>query len=113
MAGLEERTRYDPTEAEPRVVERWLASGLFHPEPAGTAEENFSIAVPPPNVTGALHIGHALNGSVQDTLIRFHRVKMSSIVRPSACPMWSEPVTFGGGMTQENGAFGAAASAWK
>ena len=37
---LQARTRWDPAEAEPRIVERWLASGLFHPEPAGTAEEN-------------------------------------------------------------------------
>src|SRR4051812_50022385 len=53
---------------------RWLDSGIFHPEPEGTAAENYSIAVPPPNVTGALHMGHALNGSVQDTLMRFHRM---------------------------------------
>src|SRR3954453_2518484 len=53
---------------------RWLESGIFFPDPDGTAEENFSIAVPPPNVTGALHMGHALNGSVQDTLIRYNRM---------------------------------------
>src|SRR4051794_41967538 len=46
----------------------------MHPEPAGSAAENYSIAIPPPNVTGALHMGHALNGSVQDTLIRYHRM---------------------------------------
>jgi hypothetical protein len=45
--------------------------------------------------------------------MRFQRVKMSCTVLPSACPMCSEPVTFGGGMTIENGALGAAASAWK
>ena len=45
--------------------------------------------------------------------MRRQRVKMSSIVSPSACPMCSDPVTFGGGMTMANGAFGAAASAWK
>ena len=68
-------TRYEPTDVEPRIRERWLADeALYHPEPEGTAEENFSIAIPPPNVTGALHMGHALNGSVQDTLIRFHRM---------------------------------------
>ena len=73
MSSLKDRKRFEPSEVEPRIVERWLDSGLFHPEPEGTAEENFSIAIPPPNVTGALHMGHALNGSVQDTLIRFHR----------------------------------------
>ncbi len=74
MTGLEGRTRYDPAEAEPRIVERWLASGLFHPEPAGTPAETYSIAVPPPNVTGALHMGHALNGSIQDVLARWARM---------------------------------------
>ncbi len=67
-------TRYDPGEAEPRILAAWLGSGLFHPEPAGSPAENYSIAIPPPNVTGALHMGHALNGSVQDTLIRYHRM---------------------------------------
>ena len=74
MSDLQERTRWEPAEAEARIFARWLESGLFHPEPAGTADENFSIAVPPPNVTGALHMGHALNGSVQDCLIRYHRM---------------------------------------
>jgi valyl-tRNA synthetase len=74
LQDLETRTRYEPGEAEPRVRDRWLESGIFHPEPEGTAAENFSIAVPPPNVTGALHMGHALNGSVQDTLARYHRM---------------------------------------
>src|SRR4051794_29534472 len=55
-------------------MRRWLESGLLHPPAEGTPEENFSIAIPPPNVTGALHMGHALNGSVQDTLVRFHRM---------------------------------------
>jgi valyl-tRNA synthetase len=75
MSGLDERTRWEPAEAERAIFERWLASGLFAPEPAGTAEENYSIAIPPPNVTGALHMGHALNGSVQDCLIRYNRMR--------------------------------------
>jgi valyl-tRNA synthetase len=72
---LESRTRYDPAEVEPRIVDRWLESGLFHPEAAGDASENYSIAIPLPNVTGALHMGHALNGSVQDVLIRLARMR--------------------------------------
>jgi valyl-tRNA synthetase len=74
-SDLETRTRYEPAEAEPRVFERWEQSGLFHPEPAGSPEENYSIAIPPPNVTGALHMGHALNGSIQDALIRHARMQ--------------------------------------
>jgi valyl-tRNA synthetase len=70
-----ERRRYEPAEAEPRVFARWLESGLFSAEPEGTAAANYSIAIPPPNVTGVLHMGHALNGSIQDTLIRYHRMK--------------------------------------
>jgi len=73
-AGLEDRRRFEPAEVEARVTERWLSSGLFHPEPEGDAHENYSIAIPPPNVTGTLHMGHALNGSVQDTLVRFQRM---------------------------------------
>jgi valyl-tRNA synthetase len=71
---LQSKTRFDPREVEPRILERWLASGLFHPEPEGTPAENYSIAIPPPNVTGSLHMGHALNGTIQDTLIRYNRM---------------------------------------
>jgi valyl-tRNA synthetase len=72
--SLQDRQRFDPTEVEPRITEAWLSSGLVHPDPEGSAEENYSIAIPPPNVTGALHMGHALNGSIQDTLTRWHRM---------------------------------------
>jgi valyl-tRNA synthetase len=72
---LESKTRYDPSEVEPRIVERWLASGLFHPAPEGSAEENYSIAIPPPNVTGSLHMGHAYQDAVMDALIRLHRMR--------------------------------------
>ena len=74
-SDLESRTRYEPAEVEPRIVGRWLDSGLFHPEPEGAAAENYSIAIPPPNVTGSLHMGHALNGAIQDVLIRHHRMR--------------------------------------
>jgi valyl-tRNA synthetase len=75
MSTLEARTRYDAAEVEPRIVRRWLDSGLFHAEPEGSPEETYSIAIPPPNVTGALHMGHALNGAIQDVLIRYHRAR--------------------------------------
>jgi valyl-tRNA synthetase len=75
VADLTAKTRFDPAEAEPRIMARWLGSGLFHAEPDGLSAENYSIAIPPPNVTGALHMGHALNGSIQDTLIRHHRMR--------------------------------------
>src|SRR3954465_1888505 len=80
MAGdrleqLTDRTRYDPSEVEPRVLSEWLEAGIFHPPPAGSPEENFSIAIPPPNVTGELHMGHALNGTMQDVLTRTRRMQ--------------------------------------
>ncbi|HYH61305.1 MAG TPA: valine--tRNA ligase, partial [Solirubrobacterales bacterium] len=73
--ALESTTRYDPAEVEARVLEGWLEGGYFHPEPEGDSAGNFSIAVPPPNVTGVLHMGHALNGSIQDALIRLNRMR--------------------------------------
>ena len=75
LKDLEERTRYQPGDVEPRVFERWESAGVFHPDAEGSAAENFSIAVPPPNVTGVLHMGHALNGSIQDALIRLARMR--------------------------------------
>ncbi len=75
MSDLEAKPRYDPSEVEPRIVDRWLESGIYHPGPEGSAAENFSIAIPPPNVTGVLHMGHALNNSVQDTLARHYRMR--------------------------------------
>src|SRR5437763_4188629 len=75
MADLASKTRYDPTEVEPRTVRKWLDSGLLHPEPEGAPDENYSIAIPPPNVTGVLHMGHALNNSIQDCLVRYARMQ--------------------------------------
>ncbi|WP_372790193.1 valine--tRNA ligase [Paraconexibacter sp.] len=74
MSDLQDRKRFEPSEVEPRITRAWLDSGLHHPVPEGTAQENYAIAIPPPNVTGALHMGHALNGSIQDTLIRWNRM---------------------------------------
>ncbi len=74
IGELQTRTRFEPSEVEPRITERWHAGGLFHPDPVGESAENYSIAIPPPNVTGSLHMGHALNGSIQDVLVRYHRM---------------------------------------
>ncbi len=72
---LEEKTRFDPHEVEARIFGEWLEAGYFHPPAEGTPGENFSVAIPPPNVTGALHMGHALNGSMQDALVRMNRMR--------------------------------------
>src|SRR5436305_4376265 len=75
MSELESKTRYEPGEVEPRIAARWLESGLFHPAPSGDPADNYSIAIPPPNVTGVLHMGHALNSSIQDCLVRWQRIR--------------------------------------
>jgi valyl-tRNA synthetase len=72
---LEETTRFDPAEVEARVFAEWIEGGYFHPDAEGGPEENFSVAIPPPNVTGALHMGHALNGAMQDALVRMNRMR--------------------------------------
>jgi valyl-tRNA synthetase len=72
---LEQTTRWDPGKVEGPVLDRWLEGGYFHPPAEGTAEENYSIAIPPPNVTGELHMGHALNGAIQDALVRLNRMR--------------------------------------
>ena len=72
---LEDTTRYDPAKVERRIMDAWLAAGYFHPPAEGSPEQNYSVAIPPPNVTGALHMGHALNGSIQDALVRMQRMR--------------------------------------
>ncbi len=63
--------RFDPKTAEPRLYQAWEASGAF--KPTGTGEP-YSIVIPPPNVTGVLHMGHALNNTLQDVLVRYNRM---------------------------------------
>ena len=63
---------FDPSAVEPRLYKMWEESGAFAPKGEG---EPFSIVIPPPNVTGSLHIGHALNNTLQDVLTRFERMR--------------------------------------
>ncbi|PIW29443.1 MAG: valine--tRNA ligase [Rhodobacterales bacterium CG15_BIG_FIL_POST_REV_8_21_14_020_59_13] len=64
---------FEPTAAEPRLYTQWEDAGAFQPKDDPDAE-TYSIVIPPPNVTGSLHIGHALNNTLQDVLIRYHRM---------------------------------------
>ena len=64
---------YDPQEAQKRWLADWDAKSLFHAVP--DSRQPFAIVIPPPNVTGALHLGHALNNTLQDVLVRFHRAR--------------------------------------
>jgi valyl-tRNA synthetase len=65
---------YVPHGVEERWQRIWEEERLYHADPERPGE-TYVIAVPPPNVTGALHMGHALNGSIQDALIRWHRMR--------------------------------------
>ena len=65
---------YDPAAIEPEANRVWMEEGLFHAEPSDPGEP-YSIVIPPPNVTGALHLGHAINTTLQDVLIRQHRMR--------------------------------------
>jgi valyl-tRNA synthetase len=65
---------FDPKSVEPRLYKQWEISGVFAPR-GDAAAAAFSIVIPPPNITGSLHIGHALNNTLQDVLTRFHRMK--------------------------------------
>ncbi len=68
-------TRYDPHGVEKRWQQTWEAEGLYKAGAGARRDDSFVICVPPPNVTGELHMGHALNGSMQDCLIRWHRMR--------------------------------------
>src|SRR5947209_10132996 len=64
---------YDPAEVEKTAYQTWLDEKCFHAEP-GEPGEGYCIVIPPPNVTGALHLGHAINNTLQDILTRKHRM---------------------------------------
>jgi valyl-tRNA synthetase len=74
---------FDPKTAEPRLYEAWERSGAFSPDAVIAKTPNakpFSIVIPPPNVTGNLHMGHALNNTLQDVLARFHRMRGEAVL---------------------------------
>ncbi|WP_406029970.1 valine--tRNA ligase [Succinivibrio sp.] len=65
---------YTPENFESNIYQKWEKEGFFKPN-YDSSKESFSIALPPPNVTGSLHMGHAFQQTIMDTLIRFHRMK--------------------------------------
>ncbi len=66
---------YHPTEAEARIAARWEAANAFAAGANARRPEPFCIMIPPPNVTGSLHMGHAFNNTLQDILVRWHRMR--------------------------------------
>ncbi|MEM6362579.1 MAG: valine--tRNA ligase [Bacteroidota bacterium] len=67
-------TKYDPSSVEDKWYKHWMDNGYFHSEPDPN-KEPYSIIIPPPNVTGVLHMGHMLNNTIQDVLIRKARME--------------------------------------
>jgi len=69
-------TKYSPKEVEPKILKKWLESNCFHTEAdAKYPDKHYCIVIPPPNVTGILHMGHGLNNTIQDVLIRYRRMQ--------------------------------------
>jgi valyl-tRNA synthetase len=66
--------KYNPKEFEQKLYQNWENNGLFKPRESRTGEQ-FYIPIPPPNVTGVLHLGHALTSTLQDIMTRYHRMK--------------------------------------
>ncbi len=66
---------FNAAEAEARIYEAWEQAGAFKAGANKSRDESFTIMIPPPNVTGALHVGHAFNNTLQDILIRWHRMR--------------------------------------
>jgi valyl-tRNA synthetase len=73
--------RYQPSAVEPRIYETWEKAGAFRAgRPERAAAEPYCIVIPPPNVTGSLHMGHALNNTLQDILARFERMRGKDVL---------------------------------
>ena len=65
---------YNPSDTEKKIYQNWEKDGCFRAEP-DSKKKPYSIAMPPPNVTGQLHMGHAVDNTLQDILIRFKRMQ--------------------------------------
>ena len=74
MMKRELASKYDPKEVEDRLYAKWEKNGYFHAEP-DPSKKPFTIVMPPPNITGQLHMGHALDNTMQDILVRYKRMQ--------------------------------------
>jgi valyl-tRNA synthetase len=90
MKSIELAKAYDPKEFEARIYQDWKESGCFAPKGDG---KSYTIVMPPPNVTGILHMGHALNNSLQDILTRYYRMT-------DRCTLWVPGTDHAGIATQ-------------
>lgn len=71
-------TKYNPADVEEKWYAYWLKNGLFKSKPDG--REPYTVVIPPPNVTGILHMGHMLNNTIQDILVRRARMEGKMLV---------------------------------
>ena len=67
-------TKYDPKSIEKKWYDTWIEEDVFTPNKKDN-KESFTVMIPPPNVTGILHLGHVLNNSIQDVLVRRERMR--------------------------------------
>ncbi len=74
MKAIELAKAFDPKSYEDRIYTNWTDAGLFSPREETKGRRTFVIVIPPPNVTGVLHMGHGLNNSLQDIVVRYHRM---------------------------------------
>ena len=79
--GKELAKAYEPHEVEERIYEFWMNGRYFHAE-VDSKKKPYTIVIPPPNITGQLHMGHALDETLQDILIRFRRMQGYSALWP-------------------------------
>ena len=70
---------YNPSEIEDKLYQKWLQNHYFHAEP-NPDKKPFTIVMPPPNITGQLHMGHALDNTMQDILTRFKRMQGYKVI---------------------------------
>ena len=88
MNAIELEKAYNPKDFEDRIYNEWEKRGCFKPasDPASPLHDSYkkstdgkkplySVVIPPPNVTGVLHVGHGLNNTLQDIVVRYHRMK--------------------------------------
>jgi valyl-tRNA synthetase len=74
MCAKELSKVYDPKEVEQRLYNEWVDAGYFHTE-VDKSKKPYTIVIPPPNITGQLHMGHALDNMMQDAIIRTKRMQ--------------------------------------
>ena len=79
MKAIELEKAYNPKDFEDRIYSQWESNGSFQPasdkKPENAPKKTYTVVIPPPNVTGVLHMGHGLNNTLQDIVVRYHRMK--------------------------------------